>query len=90
MAHMAQVANSESERTVVIVEDDPNIADLVDLYLREAGFRVLQGATGATQSLGGLVMQQAAMLGYLDDFWLMAIVTVASAPTQVALAAWTR
>jgi DNA-binding response OmpR family regulator len=22
---------------VVIVEDDPNIADLVDLYLREAG-----------------------------------------------------
>lgn len=26
--------------TVVVVEDDPNIAGLVELYLREAGFRV--------------------------------------------------
>jgi DNA-binding response OmpR family regulator len=34
------------ERTIVAVEDDPAIADLVDLYLREAGFRVLQAATG--------------------------------------------
>ena len=34
------------ERTVVVVEDDPNIADLLDLYLREAGFRVLLAATG--------------------------------------------
>ncbi|CAN0325357.1 unnamed protein product, partial [Phaeothamnion confervicola] len=32
--------------TVVVVEDDPNIADLVDLYLRNAGFRVLQGPSG--------------------------------------------
>jgi DNA-binding response OmpR family regulator len=31
---------------VVLVEDDPNISDLVDLYLREAGFRVLQAPTG--------------------------------------------
>jgi len=28
--------------TIVVVEDDPNIADLVDLYLRREGFRVLQ------------------------------------------------
>lgn len=34
------------ERVVVVVEDDANIADLVDLYLREAGFRVLQAAGG--------------------------------------------
>jgi DNA-binding response OmpR family regulator len=34
------------ERTVVIVEDDPNIADLLDTYLREAGFRVLQADRG--------------------------------------------
>lgn len=27
--------------TIVVVEDDPNIADLVDLYLRRDGFRVL-------------------------------------------------
>ena len=36
--------------TVVIVEDDHNIADLVDLWLRNAGFRVLQ-ATEATRGL---------------------------------------
>lgn len=38
---------AEAERTVVVVEDEPNIADLLDMYLRDAGFRVLQGATGA-------------------------------------------
>ncbi|HEX9260481.1 MAG TPA: response regulator transcription factor [Acidimicrobiales bacterium] len=35
-----------AEQTVVVVEDDPSIADLVDLYLREAGFRVLQAPSG--------------------------------------------
>jgi DNA-binding response OmpR family regulator len=34
------------EQTVVVVEDDPSIADLVDLYLREAGYRVLLAPTG--------------------------------------------
>src|SRR4051812_40803352 len=34
------------ERTVVVIEDDAHIADLLDLYLREAGFRVLLAATG--------------------------------------------
>ena len=37
---------AKSERTVVVVEDDPNIADLLDVYLREAGFRVLQAMNG--------------------------------------------
>ena len=32
--------------TIVIVEDDPNIADLVDAYLRRDGFRVLQANDG--------------------------------------------
>jgi DNA-binding response OmpR family regulator len=32
--------------TVVVVEDDANIADLVDLYLRREGFRVLLAADG--------------------------------------------
>ena len=31
---------------VVVVEDDPHIADLVGLYLREAGYRVYQAADG--------------------------------------------
>jgi DNA-binding response OmpR family regulator len=32
--------------TVVVVEDDPHIADLVELYVRRAGFRVLQASDG--------------------------------------------
>jgi len=32
--------------TVVVIEDDPHIADLVDLYLRRDGFRVLLAADG--------------------------------------------
>src|SRR5215210_1193770 len=35
-----------TEATVVVVEDDPNIADLVELYLRQEGFRVVQADTG--------------------------------------------
>ena len=33
---------------VVLVEDDPNIASLVDMYLRQDGYRVYQAADGAT------------------------------------------
>jgi DNA-binding response OmpR family regulator len=35
-----------AEQTVVVIEDDANIADLLDLYLREAGYRVLLAPTG--------------------------------------------
>jgi DNA-binding response OmpR family regulator len=35
-----------SHGTVLVIEDDRNIADLLDLYLRNAGFRVLQAADG--------------------------------------------
>ncbi|MCP3853156.1 MAG: response regulator transcription factor [Actinomycetia bacterium] len=35
-----------SEPVVVVVEDDPNISDLVELYLRRDGFRVYQAANG--------------------------------------------
>jgi DNA-binding response OmpR family regulator len=31
---------------IVLVEDDANIADLVDMYLRQAGFRVYQAGDG--------------------------------------------
>jgi DNA-binding response OmpR family regulator len=35
-----------TDATVVVVEDDRNIADLVELYLRQEGFRVVQAPTG--------------------------------------------
>lgn len=37
---------AEAALTLVVVEDDPSIADLLDIYLREAGFRVLQAPSG--------------------------------------------
>jgi DNA-binding response OmpR family regulator len=33
--------------TIVVVDDEPNIADLVDLYLARDGYRVLKASTGA-------------------------------------------
>jgi DNA-binding response OmpR family regulator len=35
-----------TEATVVVVEDDRHIADLVEMYLRQEGFRVVQAGTG--------------------------------------------
>lgn len=37
---------TEGGGTVVVVEDDPHIADLLDLYLRRDGFRVLLAGNG--------------------------------------------
>jgi DNA-binding response OmpR family regulator len=37
---------SSENGTAVVVEDDPHIADLVDLYLRREGFRVLLAEDG--------------------------------------------
>jgi DHA2 family multidrug resistance protein len=74
LAHMAQVNTAELATRISLensaVRDFPG---------------VLQGATSAIQSLSGLVQQQAAMIGYLDDFWLMTIVTIVSAPLVLLL-----
>lgn len=50
--------------TILVVEDEPNIADLVDLYLSRDGFRVLKQSTGE----GGLatVRDQRPRLVVLD------------------------
>ena len=53
-----------AEQTIAVVEDDPAIADLLDLYLRQAGFRVLQAATG--ERALEVVQQNAVALVVLD------------------------
>ena len=37
---------NEHQTVIVLIEDDPNIADLVDMYLRQDGYRVYQAADG--------------------------------------------
>ena len=34
------------QATIVVVEDDPHIADLIEMYLRQDGFRVVQAPDG--------------------------------------------
>ena len=41
-----QSSDAPDHGTVIVVEDDHNIADLVNLYLRNAGFRVLLAGDG--------------------------------------------
>jgi DNA-binding response OmpR family regulator len=36
----------DGKGTIVVVDDEPNIADLVGMYLEREGFRVLKSATG--------------------------------------------
>jgi DNA-binding response OmpR family regulator len=40
------LARGAPHGTIVVIEDDRNISDLIDLYLRNAGYRVLQAAEG--------------------------------------------
>ncbi len=51
-------------QTLIVIEDDPNIADLLDTYLRSAGFRVLL-ASGGERGLE-LIRQQSPALAILD------------------------
>jgi DNA-binding response OmpR family regulator len=50
--------------TILVVDDEPNIADLVEMYLRRDGYRVLKAATGED----GLraASEQRPRLGVLD------------------------
>ena len=53
-----------SEQTIIVIEDDPNIADLLDTYLRGAGFRVLLAGEGERGL--DLISQQSPVLAILD------------------------
>ncbi len=55
---------SSAAGTIVVIEDDPNIAELVEAYLRREGFRVLR-AGDATSGLA-LVRRDAPRLVVLD------------------------
>jgi DNA-binding response OmpR family regulator len=60
--------------TIVVVEDDPHIADLIELYLRRDGHRVVQ-ATSGEAGLEAVAREQARMVvldvglpGQIDGF----------------------
>ncbi len=36
----------KDDAAILIIEDDPNIADLVEMYLRREGFQVHRGGNG--------------------------------------------
>ncbi len=62
------------ESVVVVVEDDPNISDLVEAYLRRDGHRVHQAATGeralevVRQRRPDLVILDVGLPGDIDGF----------------------
>ncbi|MDP7550445.1 MAG: response regulator transcription factor [Acidimicrobiales bacterium] len=62
------------QAVVVVVEDDPNIADLVDMYLRRDDHRVYQAATGekaleiVSQRSPDLVILDIGLPGEIDGF----------------------
>ncbi len=64
----------DSNGTVVVIEDDHNISDLVALYLRRDGFRVLQaddGEAGLAQAVrerARLVIVDVGLPGRIDGF----------------------
>lgn len=65
---------SAESGTVVVIEDDPNIADLVDLYLRRDGYRVLladdgeKGLAIVRREAPSIVILDVGLPGSLDGF----------------------
>ena len=70
----AEGGNGGANGTVVVIEDDHHISDLVALYLRRDGFRVLQsddGAAGlahAERERARLVIVDVGLPGEMDGF----------------------
>jgi DNA-binding response OmpR family regulator len=79
--------------TVVVIEDDPNIADLIDLYLRRDGWRVLTVSDGEAglatieRERPKLVILDVGLPGAMDGFEVCRRVRSASAVPLVMLTA---
>jgi DNA-binding response OmpR family regulator len=64
----------KDDAAILIIEDDPNIADLVEMYLRKEGFRVYQAADGergleiVAERSPRLVILDIGLPGQLDGF----------------------
>ncbi len=84
---------SADNGTVVVVEDDPHIADLVDLYLRREGFRVLLAGDGEkgleifTQEDPWIVILDVGLPGARDGFDLCREIRARSAVPVLFLTA---
>ena len=79
--------------TVVVVEDDPNIADLIDMYLRRDGYRVISvndgeaGLAAINRENPRLVVLDVGLPGPLDGFEVCRRIRAASAVPVVMLTA---
>lgn len=67
-------AMGSQQATIVVVEDDPNIADLLDMYLRRDGHRVVQATDGESalkaveRERPALVVLDIGLPGMVDGF----------------------
>ena len=74
LARMTQINTAELAARVTL--DAQPVRDMPGL---------VEGIPRVVAQISGLVQQQAAMIAYLDDFWLMVLVTLASAPIVLLL-----
>jgi DNA-binding response OmpR family regulator len=79
--------------TVVVVEDDPNIADLIDMYLRRDGYRVISvndgeaGLAAINRENPRLVVLDVGLPGPIDGFEVCRRIRAASPVPVVILTA---
>ena len=79
--------------TIVVVEDDPNIADLIDMYLRRAGHRVVSvdhgqaGLDAVAREKPRLVILDIGLPGDLDGFEVCRRIRATSAVPVLMLTA---
>ena len=83
--------NAPVQGTVVLVEDDPHISELVELYLRKDGFRVLRAPNGqhglelVRKERPRLVLLDVGLPGELDGFALCRALRKREEPVQPLL-----